>query len=569
MTPRGILDWSAVVFGQVGNSRRRSRRSSFVAGVGKGATGREIAALPRWTTPRSGGRNRSRLPLALTPSGIEGRVPKGFLTPEPPSSLSSRVASSTIRIVRSNMTNKPLVTRRDFVQGRLPPGPRWACPKCSPNRRGRRMDKRSRRASGRRRWPSTAPFGTATTTWTPGTATAGRSGSWSRRLRRDSPATISRCVPPGAASTSPIRNGPPREIDLAADHNIDVFLFDWYWYSGVPIMQEGLEQRLLEGPQPPANEVRPDVGQPQLGRRLPRRPTASPGTPGCRAPLAGRPCRASIDYCVEHYFRQPNYWTVDGRLFFSVFQPGKLIKNSAAQARSARCWPTSTASLTAPSCRPCTGTPSTTTSPTTRASRWPPRPKWSPSFKRRGFTPRHVTTLPAVSRFRRILPRPSRTRFPAHVKAWKRLAQTPLPSCPVVTMGWDVTARCEHNIPWPFAKTEYPYLHVVLGNTPERYSQLCKLAAEFTSADGKRPFAVFLNAWNEWTEGSYLLPEQKYGLAYSMRSSRRSPGDRRAGRRLTGSPAQNAIEFWNSCRISTGVPRGARHPPLPCCRHPA
>src|ERR1043166_4427658 len=36
-----------------------------------------------------------------------------------------------------------------------------------------------------------------------------------------------------------------KEIALAADHGIDVFLFDWYWYSGVKIMEEALERGFL------------------------------------------------------------------------------------------------------------------------------------------------------------------------------------------------------------------------------------------------------------------------------------------------------------------------------------
>ncbi len=81
-------------------------------------------------------------------------------------------------------------------------------------------------------------------------------------------------------------------------------------------------------------------------------------------------------------------------------------------------------------------------------------------------------------------------------------------------MGWDVTPRCQPDVPFPFAKPNYPYGHVVVGNTPERFGRLAKAARDFVAGDPKHPPAVFVNAWNEWTEGSYLLPEEKYGTAY-------------------------------------------------------
>ena len=39
-----------------------------------------------------------------------------------------------------------------------------------------------------------------------------------------------------------------KEIDLAADHGIDVFLYDWYWHSGVVCMEEALEKGFLKAP---------------------------------------------------------------------------------------------------------------------------------------------------------------------------------------------------------------------------------------------------------------------------------------------------------------------------------
>lgn len=53
----------------------------------------------------------------------------------------------------------------------------------------------------------------------------------------------------------------------------------------------------------------------------------------------------------------------------------------------------------------------------------------------------------------------------------------------------------------------------MVGNTPERFEQLLRDAAAHIEEDPQRPFAVLLNAWNEWTEGCYLLPEERTGTA--------------------------------------------------------
>ncbi|MCZ7599306.1 MAG: glycoside hydrolase family 99-like domain-containing protein [Gammaproteobacteria bacterium] len=64
-------------------------------------------------------------------------------------------------------------------------------------------------------------------------------------------------------------------------------------------------------------------------------------------------------------------------------------------------------------------------------------------------------------------------------------------------------------MPWPFPRPyEYPYTWVVTGNTPDRWRDLLREAAALS------PRALLLYAWNEWTEGGYLLPEERTGTAY-------------------------------------------------------
>ena len=56
---------------------------------------------------------------------------------------------------------------------------------------------------------------------------------------------------------------------------------------------------------------------------------------------------------------------------------------------------------------------------------------------------------------------------------------------------------------------------VVLPSRPERYAEFLAALGDRAAADPElsEPF-VFVNAWNEWSEGAYLEPDRRWGTAW-------------------------------------------------------
>ena len=74
--------------------------------------------------------------------------------------------------------------------------------------------------------------------------------------------------------------------------------------------------------------------------------------------------------------------------------------------------------------------------------------------------------------------------------------------------GWDNTARR------PNAPTIYH------GSNPELYKEWLSDIVNFTrKTHGKEEQIVFINAWNEWSEGTHLEPDKKYGYGYLQATS--------------------------------------------------
>jgi Glycosyltransferase WbsX len=96
---------------------------------------------------------------------------------------------------------------------------------------------------------------------------------------------------------------------------------------------------------------------------------------------------------------------------------------------------------------------------------------------------------------------------------WRRARQEyGLPFHPNVTMGWDSSPRTVQSD--VYTNAGYPFGPVLAGNTPQRFRTALQQAKAFLDARDGGPKLLSINAWNEWTEGSYLEPDTVHGMAY-------------------------------------------------------
>jgi hypothetical protein len=81
-------------------------------------------------------------------------------------------------------------------------------------------------------------------------------------------------------------------------------------------------------------------------------------------------------------------------------------------------------------------------------------------------------------------------------------------------MGWDPSPRCEQSD--QFDASGYPFTNTIAGNTPERFKEALAMTKRrlLAQPDSAGPRILNINCWNEWTEGSYLEPDQRNGMKY-------------------------------------------------------
>jgi hypothetical protein len=126
-----------------------------------------------------------------------------------------------------------------------------------------------------------------------------------------------------------------KEIDLEADNGIDVFIFDWCWYEPFgQFLQEGLEKGFLKAP----NNNRMKFALMWANHNwmnIHPTPYTNVQEKLTDGSVSAQTWDTITNYIIEHYFKQPNYWKIDGKPYFSIFETTRFIESFGSLEKAA------------------------------------------------------------------------------------------------------------------------------------------------------------------------------------------------------------------------------------------
>lgn len=300
-----------------------------------------------------------------------------------------------------------------------------------------------------------------------------------------------------------------QKIQAASDYGIGCFIFDWYMYNDGPFLNQFLDDGFLKAKNNSkikfalmwANHDWLDIHPYTRGAK---QKLLYPGI------VTPQRFEEIGDLLIKDYFTKPNYWKIDGKAYFSIYDIQRFMESFGSIEATKAAMKRLDEKAKAAGLKGI---------------------HWNMVTWGRPVLP--VEKVPAnIPDLLRMLGFDSATSYvwvhhvglperqtdynwarDEYFKFWdKAKADYPVPYFPNVTMGWDPSPRCDLKSEW--GNYGYPFTNTIGNNTPENFKKALQMTKDRLLADPNGPRIMNINCWNEWTEGSYLEPDAKNGFGY-------------------------------------------------------
>lgn len=301
-----------------------------------------------------------------------------------------------------------------------------------------------------------------------------------------------------------------KKIDAAADHGLSAFIFDWYWYEDGPYLQKCLEEGFLKARNTDrlkfsimwANHDWMDIHPATRERSYAVKKSGL---------VSEKAFIEATNHIIKTYFSHPSYWKVEGGLYFSIYELMSLVKGLGGIETTKRVLNDFRARVRDAGLGELH----------LNAVIWgiqilPGEEKITDPdemLKILGFD--SVTSYVWIhhyetDEFPRVDYSKCREKIMGYMEEFS--GQYSIPYFPNVTMGWDASPRTIQSD--AYDNLGYPFMYILDGNTPAEFEISLRHVKELSDRNSKEQKVITINAWNEWTEGSYLEPDMINGMGY-------------------------------------------------------
>ncbi|MCY1720960.1 glycoside hydrolase family 99-like domain-containing protein [Prolixibacteraceae bacterium Z1-6] len=287
-------------------------------------------------------------------------------------------------------------------------------------------------------------------------------------------------------------------IDVAVDHGVDIFVYDWYWFDEGPILESALNDGFLKAKNNSKMQFYIMWANHDVERNYWNvHKFKNDDSLLWDGALDWENFKIIVDRVIKQYFNHPNYFKIDGKPVFSIFSVNNLLQSFGGSLEEAR-----------------------------KAFDY-----FREEVKKAGFPGIHIQWNQGGGS---IMSKEAGERFSKRINemgfnsvalynmgglkedyltygnnAVKIRAQMDsvlnIPLFPCVSIGWDETPRFPDK-----GIRDVVHYH----STPESFAALLSKAKKYADNHPEQPKLITINAWNEWVEGSYLLPNMLNGFGY-------------------------------------------------------
>ena len=291
------------------------------------------------------------------------------------------------------------------------------------------------------------------------------------------------------------------EIEAATDHGVNVFIYDWYWYDRRPFLENCLNDGFLKAKNNHKMKFYLMWANHDALMLWDKRNSDDENTVVWSGAMDRPEFERAMSRVIQKYFTQSNYYTIDGKPVFMIYDVPKLVEGlgGVEETRKAIAW-FREACMDA-------GLPGlhlqftmmndayTRIRGVDEAGSIP-----AEAFDQIGFD---SCTHYQFAHFTNI-DRNYEELLPEVEKEWNRLEKKMrFPYFPHVSVGWD-------NNPRFMGLRE----GILKNCTPEQIEKALRMAKAYADRHPEQPPLITINSWNEWTESSYLEPDDLNGYGY-------------------------------------------------------